>query len=131
MEAQVAQRTGQHPKAYLMDGAFASRADITTLEERDVTVYAPVRLPRNKPEEERYEPRSQDGPAVVRWRERLATQQAQVLYKERGATAEWANAKVLKHGMSRFTVRGLGNAPTVMLLVAVAHNLTRWIALTT
>lgn len=131
MEAQVTQRTGRDPKAYLMDGALASRADITTLEERGVTVYAPVRLPRNKPEEERYQPRDQDGPAVVRWRERMATQEAQVLYKQRAATAEWANAQVRQHGMSRFTVRGLGKATTVMLLVAVAHNLMRWIALTT
>ena len=131
MEAQVAQRTGHHPKAYLMDGAFASRADITTLEERGVSVYAPVRLPRNKPEEQRYQPAYEDGPAVVRWRQRMATQEAQAVYKERGATAEWANAQVRQHGVSRFTVRGLPKATAVMLLVVVAHNLMRWIALTT
>ena len=46
MEEQVKERTGQHPGAYLMDGGFATREDITALEERDVTVYAPVKLPR-------------------------------------------------------------------------------------
>ena len=130
MEAQVAQRTGRHPKAYLMDGAFASRAEITTLEKRPVTVYAPVRLPRNKPEEERYQPRDQDGPAVVRWRQRMSTQEAQAIYKHRGATAEWANAQIRQHGVSQFTVRGLPKATAVILLAAVAHNLMRWIALT-
>lgn len=130
MEAQVAQRTGQHPKAYLIDGAFAARADITTLEGRGVTVYAPVRLPRDKKEEERYQPRYGDSPAVVQWRQRMATQEAQTVYRERGATAEWANAQVRQHGVSQFTVRGLHKATAILLLVAVAHNLLRWIALT-
>ena len=131
MEAQVAKRTGRHPKAYLMDGAFASREEITTLEKRLVTVYAPVRLPRNKPEEERYQPRDQDGPAVVRWRQRMSTQEAQAIYKQRGATAEWVNAQIRQHGVTQFTVRGLPKATAVILLAAVAHNLMRWIALTT
>jgi transposase len=128
MEAQVRKRTGQHPKAYLMDGSFATRGDIATLENRGVTVYAPVRLPRNRPQGERYQPRYEDTPAVVRWRQRMATEEAQAVYKERGATAEWVNAQVRQHGVSRFTVRGLAKVTTVMLLVAVAHNLLRWIA---
>ena len=128
MEAQVGKRMGHHPKAYLMDGSFATRGDIATLEKRGVTVYAPVRLPRNRPEGERYQPRYEDTPAVVRWRQRMATEEAQAVYKERGATAEWVNAQVRQHGVSQFTVRGLAKVTTVMLLVAVAHNLLRWIA---
>lgn len=131
MEGQVVQRTGQHPKAYLVDGSFATREDITTLEGRGVTVYAPVRLPRNRPEAERYQPRFEDGPAVVRWRQRMSTEEAKAVYKERGSTAEWANAQVRQHGVSQFTVRGIPKVLTVMLLVAVAHNLLRWIALAT
>ena len=122
-------RTGQHPGAYLMDGGFATREDITALEERDVTVYAPVRLPRNKPEEERYQPRYGDSPQVTRWRQRMATEEAKAVYKQRGSTAEWANAQVSQHGVSRFTVRGLAKVTSVMLLVAVGHNLLRWAAL--
>jgi len=129
MEEQVMKRTGQHPGAYLMDGGFATREDITALEERDVTVYAPVRLPRNKPEEERYQPRYGDSPQVTRWRQRMATEEAKAVYKQRGSTAEWANAQVSQHGVSRFTVRGLAKVTSVMLLVAVGHNLLRWAAL--
>ncbi len=129
MEEQVMQRTGQHPGAYLMDGGFATREDITALEERDVTVYSPVRLPRNKPEEERYQPRYGDSPQVVRWRERMATEEAKAVYRQRGSTAEWANAQVSQHGVSRFTVRGVAKLTSVMLLVAVGHNLLRWAAL--
>jgi len=129
MEEQVVKRTGQHPKDYLMDGGFATREDITALEERGITVYAPVRLPRNRPEEERFQSRYGDSPQVVRWRQRMATEEAKAVYKERGSTAEWVNAQVRQHGVSQFTVRGLVKATTVMLLVAVAHNLLRWAAL--
>lgn len=131
MEEQVVKRTGLHPKSYLMDGGFATREDITALEQRTVAVYAPVRLPRNKPEEERYQPRYGDSPEVVRWRQRMATEEAKAVYKDRGATAEWANAQVRQHGVSLFTVRGLAKVTTVMLLVVVAHNLLRWAALAT
>ena len=129
MEGQVVKRTGQHPKSYLMDGGFATREDITALEQRGVTVYAPVRLPRNRPEQERYQPRYEDGPEVVRWRQRMSTEEAKAVYRQRGSMAEWTNAQVRLHGVSQFTVRGLAKVTTVMLLVAVAHNLLRWGAL--
>ena len=129
MEEQVMNRTGQHPEFYLMDGGFATLEAITTLEEREVTVYSPVKLPRNKPEEERYQPRYGDTPQVVQWRERMATEEAKAVYRQRGSTAEWANAQVSQHGVSRFTLRGVAKLTSVMLLVAVGHNLLRWAAL--
>ncbi len=129
MEEQVVDRTGRHPKSYLMDGGFATRDDITALEQRAVTVYAPVRLPRSSPEQERYRPRYRDGPQVVRWRQRMATEEAKAIYRQRGSTAEWANAQIRLHGVSQFTVRGLAKVTTVALLVAVAHNFLRWEAL--
>ncbi len=129
MEQQVMERTGQHPKDYLMDGGFATKEDITALEERGLTVYAPVKLPRNKPEEERYQPRYGDSPQVVQWRQRMATEEAKAVYRGRGSTAEWANAQVSQHGVTRFTVRGVAKLTSVMLMVAVAHNILRWAAL--
>jgi transposase len=129
MEAQIVQRTGQHPKEYLMDGGFATREDVTELSQRGLTVYAPVRLPRNHPAATRYAPRYGDSPEVVAWRARMATDAAKALYRQRGALAEWTNAQVRLHGVSQFTVRSLANVRTVVLLVAVAHNLLRWRAL--
>jgi transposase len=129
MEEQVEQRTGRHPQDYLMDGGFATREDITALEQRGVRVYAPVKLPRHKPQEERYQPRHGDSEEVAQWRQRMSTPEAKEVYRQRGATAEWVNAQVCLHGVSQFTVRGLTKVTTVMLLVAVAHNFLRWIAL--
>ena len=128
LEAQIQQRTGQHPTNYLVDGGFATRDTITTLTERGVTVYAPVRLPRNKPEAERYLPRPGDSPEVEAWRERMATPEAKAHDKGRGALAEWAKAHVRRLGVTQFTVRGLANVKTVLLWVAVAQNLLRWLA---
>jgi len=128
MEEQIQERTDTHPQDYLVDGGFASRNTITTLEQRGITVYAPVRLPRNKPEEERYLPREGDTPEVIAWRERMATAEAKAVYKIRGSLAEWANAQVRRLGLTQFTVRGIAKATTVATLIAVTHNLLRWLA---
>lgn len=130
MEKQVVNRTRNSPQGYLMDGGFATREAITALEEEGVTVYAPVRLPRNRPEEERYQARYEDTPEVVGWRQRMATPEAKAVYKLRGETAEWTNAQARSHGLLPFTVRGLGKVLSVVLLVVIAHNLMRWAAMT-
>jgi hypothetical protein len=131
MEEQVRQRTGVHPEAYLVDGGYAQRNDITTIEDRQVTVYAPVRPPRTTTSgRERSTPRSDDSPAVVAWRQRMETGAAKARYKMRAATAEWANAQMRSHGLLPFTVRGMDKALSVVLLAVIAHNIMRAIALT-
>ena len=129
MEAQVHRRTGEHPTTYLVDGGFATRDTITTLEQRGVTVYAPVRLPRNKPEAERYTPKPEDNPEVAAWRARMATEEAKAVYQDRGRLAEWANAQARRMGVTQLSVRGLDKVTSVLLWVAVGHNLLRWLAM--
>jgi hypothetical protein len=129
MEAEVAQRGERHPSAYLVDGGYAQRETITTLTERHVTIYAPVRPPRTTTSvRKRGTPREDDTPAVLAWRQRMETEEAKEIYKLRAATAEWANAQTRGHGLLPFTVRGVHKALTVALLVAVTHNLLRWMA---
>jgi transposase len=77
MEAQVRRRTGQAPRAYLVDGGYVSRADITSLEQRGVAVYAPVRPSPRQPQENLYKPRYGDSPEVAAWRARMSTEAAQ------------------------------------------------------
>jgi len=129
MEEQIERRTGRRPKAYLMDGGFAAREDITLLEKRGISVYAPVRLPKSRPEEERYQTRYGDSDQVIAWRQRMASEEGKAVYRQRGATAEWANAQVRQHGLSQFSVRGLTKVTTALLLVAVAHNLLRGLSI--
>lgn len=128
MLAQVEQRSGQRPPVYLMDGGFASREAITTLERSGTTVYAPVRLPKSKAEAERYAPHEKDSAEVKQWRERMSTPEAQAVYRNRAALSEWANAQMRCLGMQQFTVRGATNALAVTLLFAVTQNLLRCLA---
>jgi transposase len=132
LEAQVAERTGQHPEEYLIDGGLATRDDITTLAAQQVTVYAPVEAPRKETSgRTAYDPRPDDSPAVVAWRQRMGTPEGQTTYRQRGAIAEWTNAQLRgRHGLHRFTVRGIDRVTSVVLLLAVTHNLLRYLALT-
>jgi len=123
MMDQVVQRTGRQPEKYLMDGGFVDLKDIQTLEERGIEVYAP-------PKETEKPVASKNG-WEQGWRERMTTQAAKEVYKQRAATAEWANAQVSQHGVSQFRVRGVAKVTAVMLLVVLAHNLLRWAALGT
>jgi IS5 family transposase len=126
---QIRRRTGLRPRDYLVDGGYAAREDISALAQKGVTVYAPVRLPRNQQEMERYQPRWGDSPEAAEWRQRMATTEAKALYKLRGSLAEWANAQTHQHGLSQFNVRGIARTTAATLLIAVTHNLLRWMSL--
>lgn len=130
MAEDVIERTERCPEAYLMDGGFVKREDITALEQKGITVYAPTTSPRTSTSgRTKAMPRPDDTPEVAAWRGRMETDEAKAIYKERGATAELANARVRALGVRQFTVRGMTKVLSVMLLVAIAHNLQRWIAL--
>jgi hypothetical protein len=61
----------------------------------------------------------------------MDTEAAKSIYKQRGATAECVNAHVRRYGVLQFGVRGMHKVLNAWLLVAITHNLLRWIALTT
>jgi hypothetical protein len=127
MVAQVEQRHQQPPAAMLVDGGFATLADIETVSPR-TTVYAPVLQPRD-PARDPYVPVPGDSPAVAAWRQRMGTPEARAIYKERAATAECVNALARNRGLRQFLVRGLPKVKAVLLWFALAHNLMRSVAL--
>jgi transposase len=131
MAEQLAERTGQYPAEYLVDGGYVKRTDITTLERRGASVYAPLRPPRTLTSgREAATPRADDSAEVIAWRSRMETEAAKTIYKQRGATAECVNAHARRYGVLQFGVRGVDKVLSVMLLVAITHNLLRWIAIT-
>jgi hypothetical protein len=130
MAEQVEARAGVSPQAYLMDGGFASRDDITALGQKGIVVYAPTRPPRTTTSgRTEADPRPDDTPEVANWRARMQTEEAKEVYKERAATSECVNAHLRRYGLRQLLVRGTDKVLSVLLLVAVAHNLLRWIAL--
>ena len=113
---------GQRPRQHLADGGFAKLADITALAQAGVETFLPVPTPRNA-ERDRYAPLPGDPPEVAAWRERMNTDDAKAIYKERASTVECANAQARNHGLTRFLVRGLEAVTATALWHALAQNM--------
>lgn len=129
MLEQIEQRTGERPKQHLVDGGFAKLSALAVAEAKGVTVYAPVMEPRSA---ERHAPRKGDTPAVAAWRQRMQTDEAREIYKQRAATAETVNGDLkLWRGLGSFGVRGTEKALALSLWSVLAYNLLRWTSLTT
>ena len=130
MLEQHVDRYGRPPGATLVDGGFAKKEDIEQASSPQIgtVVYAPVQKPK-KEGQDPYAPRPGDSPAVIEWRKRMATPEAQEIYKERAATAECVNAIARNRGLRQFVVRGLKKVRAVALWFALAHNLMRAAAL--
>ena len=139
MVAQVEQRLGRAPEQWLVDGGFPAHAQIDAVAGK-TEVYAPV--PRAKPlrgkdKDDRdppapgseFEPKPGDSQAVAQWRQRMNTDAAREIYKERAATAECVNTQARNRGLQRLPVRGLAKVLGVAKLYALAHNLMRMAAL--
>src|SRR6185437_3685331 len=86
--------------------------------------YAPVPKPKG-PGVDRHTPKPGDGAAVAAWRQRMGTEAAKAIYKERAATAECVNALARGRGLTHLVVRGLAKVRAIALWFALAHNLLR------
>ena len=148
MVEQVEDRLGCTPDQWLVDGGFPAHAQIDAVAHK-TDVYAPVPEPKPKktkagkdddqdqggkaievePAVDKHAPRDSDSPAVAQWRERMATDKAKELYKDRAATAECVNAQARNRGLQRMPVRGLAKVKCVVLLYVLAHNLMRMVKL--
>jgi transposase len=127
MVEQVGERYGKHPEEWLVDGGYPAHEQIEQAAEH-TRVYAPVPKPKD-PGTDRYVAKADDSKAVGAWRERMGSNAAKEIYKERAATAECVNALARERGLIRLRVRGKAKVRCVLLLHALAHNLMRTLAL--
>jgi vacuolar-type H+-ATPase subunit H len=133
MVHQHQERYEARPTEYLVDGGFATKDDIEEVSSSDeepkgTTVYAPVQKSKD-PLIDSHTPRKNDSPAVAAWRLRMATDEANEIYKDRASTAECVNAIARNRGLQQFGVRGLEKVRAVVLWYVLAHNLMRTAAL--
>ena len=128
MLEQIHARTGEYPDEALVDGGFASKAEVEKCTAKPVTPYAPAATPKDETRD-RHEPLPTDSAAVAAWRQRRGTAEAKAIYKERAATAECVNAIARNRGLRQVAVRGLEKAKAVLLWFALAHNVMREAAL--
>jgi transposase len=122
MSEALAAYYGQRPCEHLADGGYTKLDDIKVLAEAGVTAYVPVATPRDKTRDP-YAPQQSDAPVIADWRQRMGTEQAKTIYKERAATAECANAQARNRGLRQFVVRGLDKVRIVALWHALTHNM--------
>ena len=118
------------PTTALVDGSYAKKDDIVTVSAPpySCTVIAPVQKSK-RADQDPLQPRPRDPAAVAAWRVRMGTPEAQKLYRQRAATAEWTNAQVTNRGFTRVFVRGRKKVQAVALLHALAVNLLQGLAL--
>ena len=128
MLIQVEQRYDERPAQCLVDGGYTRHDDIEDADGRGTTVYAPVAKPKDSSRDP-YVALPGDSQAIARWRERMGTDTAKAIYKQRAATAECVNAIARGRGLTQFLVRGLNKVKAVALWYAIAHNLMRAITL--
>jgi transposase len=125
MRKQVEARSGGTVREHLADGGYLTFDDVDAAAAAGVTLYLPPKPPRDPQKNgTQYEPRKSDSPAVKDWRQRMGTDQARAIYKERAATSETVNADLTAfRGLVQLTVRGLAKARCAALWCALAYNL--------
>lgn len=115
---------GERPKEYLVDGGFNSRQDTTQLERDGVKVYAPIKKEEQLLAEGKdpYARQRQDTDEYYQWRQRMRTEEAKEIYKERCSTAEFPHAGFRNRGLQQLPVRGLKKVRTIAVWHALVHN---------
>ncbi|MGE0379089.1 MAG: IS1182 family transposase [Planctomycetaceae bacterium] len=115
----------QRPREYLVDGGFSSRKDTTRLEQQNVQVYSPIKSAEKIADEggDPYARRRGDSDEYYAFRQRMATDEAKQIYKERASTAEFPNAGCRNRGLQQFKLRGLKKVRILAVWQALAHNL--------
>ena len=100
MNRALAEAYVQRPDQHVADGGFAKLNDIEILAQAGVETFVPGPPPRDTTRD-RHALRPDDAPEVADWRRRMATGEAKAIYKERAATAEWANAQARNRDLTR------------------------------
>jgi transposase len=121
---QIENRYGVRAQEWLADGGCNSLQNIEQMANRGCKVFAPPQR-RRSPERKPTDARRTDSEAVKQWRERMGTDEAKAIYRERGATAELVNAHCRARGLLQFLVRGTKKVLAVALLHAITNNMRR------
>jgi transposase len=74
--------------------------------------------------------RTERAPAMQQFAEKMQTEEAKAIYRQRGAVAEFSNAWIKeKLGLKQFRLRGLVKVGLEVLWAALTYNIQQWIRL--
>jgi transposase len=132
MHETVCERYNKVPDHYVTDGGFvAGSADVTQVEKSGSHVIAPM-LYEDRIVERGGDPharRPRDTDEMAAFRERMATDDAKAILKQRPSIAEFPNAECRNRGLHQFLVRGLDKVRTISLWHAITFNFMRMLSL--
>ena len=120
MARALQQAYGRRPKRHLVDGGYLSGEDIEAAAAAGTEVYCPPA--KAKSGRDPLEPRDTDSPAMALWRERMAGEAGQAVYRRR-AIAELVHARLRNLGLDRLHVRGRAKVEACMRWFALAMNI--------
>lgn len=113
-------RNGSWPKRHLADGGFNSAEDLERAHAENIEVYCPPT--QSKHGTDPYRPRRGDGPGILAWRARMASDAGQACYKLR-SICECIHARWRNWNLRQLTVRGTEKVRAVILLYALTNNI--------
>ena len=127
MHQKVCRRYGKIPKNYLVDGGFATNDSVTKVEKANGRVIGPMSHMDQIQDRggDPYERRKNDSDEMAAFRERMRTDEAKALLKQRPSIAEFPNAECRNRGLYQFRVRGRIKALTSSLWYAITFNFMR------
>src|SRR5271163_1908077 len=113
-------RPGGLPKRHLVDGGFGSAKDIEWAHAENIEVFCPPT--QSKHGTDPYLPRRGDGPGVLAWRARMASEAGKARYKAR-SICECIHARWRNWDLRLLTVRGIEQVRAVVLWYAPTNNI--------
>ena len=116
----VRERLGRLPGRHLADGGFTSAADIEWAHAEGIEVYCPPT--QSKHGTDPFKPRRDDGPGVLAWRSRMASEEGKARYKRR-SICECIHARWRNWNLRQVTVRGVKKVTALVLWFALANNI--------
>ncbi len=110
------------PEEYLVDQGYLDKGKIAQVQKSGCKVYV------NPKPNEKVNTISEEG-ELTEWRNRMETDEAKEIYKDRASNSEWANAGMRNRGLKQFLVRGIKNVQSVISIHVLTHNILRAIKL--
>jgi transposase len=108
------------PGRYLVDGGFCGAENIEWAHGKGIEVYCPPTKSRSGVDP--FLPRSGDGPGVLAWRARMASEAGKAQYKAR-SICECIHARWRNWDLRQLTVRGIDKVRAVVLWYALTNNI--------
>jgi transposase len=113
-------RLEHFPHRYLVDGGYCSGEDIEWAHDQGIEVYCPPTKSRSGVDP--FLPRSGDGPGVLAWRARMASEAGKAQYKVR-SICECIHARWRNWDLRQLTVCGIEKVRAVVLWYALTNNI--------